>query len=203
MKGRAMSLPPDLVLALAAQCAPTVAPATLLAVARAESALDPLAIGVNGPGGRRRTPRSKAGAITAARELLRAGRDLDLGLLQINVRNLARLGLSLEAAFDPCRSLAAGARVLEDGYARGERRHGQGQAALRVALSYYNTGHATRGFANGYVARVTAQTGILPKPSPATPPVSPPLTPPVAADVFGRAGGARLTAAFVMTGATP
>lgn len=200
-----MPLPPDLVLALAAQCAPAVAPSTLLAVARAESALDPLAIGVNDPGAPRPTPRSKAEAIAAARRLLRSGRDVDLGLLQINGRNLAWLGLSLDAAFDPCRSLAAGARVLEDGYARGARRHGPGQAALRVALSYYNTGHATRGFANGYVARVTAQAGRPRERSPAIAPSSPPLGPPVTADVFGRAGGARLTAAFVMTlpGATP
>lgn len=201
-----MPLPPDLVLALAAQCAPAVAPSTMLAVARAESALDPLAIGVNGPGGRPPAARSKAEAVAVARGLLRAGRDLDLGLLQINVRNLPRLGLSLEAAFDPCRSLAAGARVLEEGYARGGQRHGPGQAALRVALSYYNTGHAERGFANGYVARVTRQAGLQREgPTPDGPRPLRPVAPPVPSDAFGRAGGTPLTAAFVMTlpGATP
>ncbi|HEX7929837.1 MAG TPA: lytic transglycosylase domain-containing protein, partial [Sphingomicrobium sp.] len=154
-----MPLSPELVLALAAQCAPDVAPSTLLAVARAESALDPFAIGVNGPAVRRGRARSTAEALTMARCLLHAGRDIDLGLAQINVRNLSRLGLSLEAAFDPCRNIAAGARVLRDGYERGAARHGPGQPALRVALSYYNTGHAERGFANGYVARVTAHAG--------------------------------------------
>lgn len=200
-----MPLTPDLVLALAAQCAPAVAPSTLLAVARAESALDPYAIGVNAPGARRPTPRSRAEAIATARGLIRAGRDVDLGLLQINVRNLHWLGLSLEAAFDPCFSLAAGARVLEDGYARGARQHGRGQAALRVALSYYNTGHATRGFANGYVARVTAQAGLRREDVPAAVPAPVPLAPSMPSDAFGRVGGDRLSAAFVMTlsGATP
>jgi type IV secretion system protein VirB1 len=199
-----MPLPPDLVLALAAQCAPAVAPSTLLAVARAESALDPLAIGVNGPGARRPTPRSKVEAIAAARGLLQAGQDLDLGLLQINGRNLGWLGLSLEAAFDPCRSLAAGARVLEDGYAQGARRHGPGQAALRVALSYYNTGHATRGFANGYVARVLSHA------VPSAPPASIPrpvaihaAAPPAAWDVFGRAAAVRTRFVLSAEGVTP
>lgn len=201
-----MPLSPELVLALAAQCAPGVAPPTLLAIARTESSLDPLAIGVNGPN----TPRGRAGsvaeAVSVAASLVKAGRDLDLGLTQINVRNLPRLGLSLAAAFDPCRNLAAGARVLQDGYARGAAQHGPGQSALRVALSYYNTGHAERGFANGYVARVTAQAGLGPERAehPLTP-VAVSASPPMAADAFGRAGGARLAASFVLTpsGATP
>jgi len=201
-----MPLSPDLVLALAAQCAPGVAPSTLLAVARAESALDPFAIGVNGPKARRQPARSAAEAVAVARDLLRSGHDLDLGLAQINVRNLPQLGLSLEAAFDPCRSLAAGARMLRDGYERGAARHGPGQAALRVALSYYNTGHAERGFANGYVARVTTQAGLRPKRiERLVLPVAVAAPGPVATDAFGRAGGARLAAAFVLTpvGATP
>lgn len=201
-----MPLSPDLVLALAAQCAPGVAPATLLAVARAESALDPFAIGVNGPKAPRTAARSAAEAVATARGLLRAGHDLDLGLAQINVRNLSRLGLSLEGAFDPCRNLAAGARVLRDGYARGVARHGPGQSALHVALSYYNTGHAQRGFANGYVARVAAKAGLRSEPGerPAIAAAAV-ATAPLMADAFGRAGGARLTASFVLTplGATP
>lgn len=201
-----MPLSPDLILALAAQCAPGVAPSTLVAVARAESALDPFAIGVNGPKARRPSARSAAEAVATARTLLQAGHDLDLGLVQINVRNLPRLGLTLEAAFDPCRNLAAGARVLREGYARGAARHGPGQAALRVALSYYNTGRAERGFANGYVARVTAQAGLPPEHIHRQPlPAAAAAPAPGLSDAFGRAGGARLTASFVFTssGATP
>jgi type IV secretion system protein VirB1 len=181
-------LPPQALIALAAQCAPGVAPSTLLAIARAESGLDPLAIGVNGPGARRPMSRSHAEAVGAAKALLAAGRDIDLGLAQINVRTLRRLGLSLEDAFDPCRNLAAAAAVLREGYRRGRDRHGPGQAALRVALSVYNTGHAQRGFANGYVARVIAQAGqALPKPADAEPPTTESRPPPAAWDVLGRA----------------
>ncbi len=189
------------VIDLAVQCAPGVAPATLLAVARAESGLDPLAIGVNGAGSRRPRPSTAADAVAAAKTLVASGRDIDLGLGQINVRNLARLGLSIEAAFDPCRNLAAAAEVLREGYARGRARHGPGQAALRVALSVYNTGDAERGFANGYVARVVAKAGVR-LPAAPTAPVAPPRQPP-AWDVFGRAASPSSRLVISVSGATP
>jgi type IV secretion system protein VirB1 len=168
---------------LALRCAPQVAPSTMLAIARVESGLDPLAIGVNDPAAPRPRPRTPIAAVATARALVAAGGDVDLGLGQINVRNLKPLGLSLEAAFDPCRNLAASAQILQEGYARGRRAHGDGQAALRVALSFYNTGDAQRGFANGYVARVVAQARPpQPEPLPSAPAAAPP-----AWDVFGRA----------------
>jgi type IV secretion system protein VirB1 len=136
-------MPLDLatLLALAPTCAPAVAPRTLLAVARAESGFDPYAIGVNGAPPLRVKARTPSEATTAARALLAAGRDIDLGLGQINVRNLTALGLDLEGAFDPCRSLAGSARVLRADYRRAAPDLGREQAALRTALSYYNTGH--------------------------------------------------------------
>lgn len=194
-------LDPQAVVDLAARCAPDVAPATLLAVARAESRLDPLAIGVNGSGGRPPTPSTPAEAAAAARALVAAGRDIDLGLGQINIRNLARLGLSIDAAFDPCRNLAAAGQVLKEGYARGEARHGPGQAALRVAFSIYNTGHTARGFANGYVARVLAHAGASRKPSAA--PAEPEPSPTAEWDVFGRAAARPARFVISIAGATP
>ncbi|MBI1198623.1 MAG: transglycosylase SLT domain-containing protein [Phenylobacterium sp.] len=191
-------LDPQAFVDLAARCAPGVAPATLLAVARTESGLDPLAIGVNGPRARRPVAATPAQAATAARALIAAGRDIDLGLAQINVRNLPRLGLSLEAAFDPCRNLAAAGSLLREAYARGRARRGSRQAALRVALSLYNTGRVEGGFANGYVARVVAHAR-----SPAAPARPEARPDPADWDVFARA--ARRPDRFVMTlsGATP
>lgn len=195
-----MPLDADTLLALARTCAPHVAPTTLLAVARAESRLDPLAIGVNGPGGGALRLRSPREAAAAAHRLADRGRDFDLGLGQINVRNLAPLGLSIEDAFDPCRNLAAAGEVLADGYRRGVAKVGPGQRALRIAFSVYNTGHTARGFANGYVARVTGAVRARDA-SPATPPPAPPP----GWDTFGTARRAWAQGAFVITsaGATP
>lgn len=142
------------VLALSQSCAPSVAPQTLAAIAHVESRFDPLAIGVNGGGDRPRRARDRADAILIARGLLSRGANLDLGLAQINSENLDWLGLSVEDAFDPCRSLNAAATVLRGGYRPLTDTPAGRQAALRVALSRYNTGDARRGFLNGYVARV-------------------------------------------------
>ena len=153
---------------LAEQCAPGVAAETLAAIAVTETALDRLAIHDN-TAGTSLTAATKAEAIAAASRLLDAGHSLDLGLMQINSSNLERLGLTTETAFDACRSIAAGAEVLRAGY-EGGTTHAAEQAALRVAISRYNTGDAERGFANGYVARVeqSART-IVPALDPATP----------------------------------
>ena len=95
-----------------------------------------------------------AQAQAQAASLLRAGARIDLGLTQINSANLARFGLDLQSVFDPCRNLAAAARLLEQDYERARQYYAQDQAALRAALSAYNTGSFTAGFPNGYVQAV-------------------------------------------------
>lgn len=187
-------------LALAATCAPQVAPQTLMAIVQVESGFDPLAIGVNGAPGLRPRPRSATQAAAMARDLIAAGRSIDLGLAQLNHRNLPRLGLSLDEAFDPCRNLTAAATLLAKNYALSRPRHPDAQAALRAAISLYNTGSQTRGLANGYVARVQAAAGVpasgpaaprssLPTPEAATPDLTAPdlTAPPATWDVFARA----------------
>jgi type IV secretion system protein VirB1 len=149
-----MILTPEVVLQLAAQCAPRAAAETLLAVTRTESGLDPWAIGLNGPDPRRLRVPSRDAAIETATALIARGGNIDLGLAQINSRNLDRLGLSVADAFDPCRSLAAGAALLQSNYQAVRAQAADDQSALRTALSIYNTGDRNRGFRNGYVARV-------------------------------------------------
>src|SRR5262245_40075758 len=107
-------------LALATQCAPTVAPETLLSVVQVESRFEPLAIGVNGAPRVVVSPTSVDDAVAMAGALIAAGRNIDLGLAQINSKNLPWLGLSLAEVFDPCTNLRAAARILQDGYARSD-----------------------------------------------------------------------------------
>jgi len=137
---------------LAAHCAPAVAPETLLSIVKVESGFDPLAIGVNGAPRTTVTARTPGDAAAKVSALIAQGRSVDVGLAQINSKNFEWLGLSVEAAFDPCRNLAAAARVLQAGYA--PTAAADAQPALLRALSRYNTGHARRGFANGYVTKV-------------------------------------------------
>jgi type IV secretion system protein VirB1 len=132
-------------MALAIQCAPGVSPGALLSVASTESGFDPLAVYDNTT---RQSyhPHTIEAATQAAAGLISLGHSIDLGLMQINSSNLARLSLSVADAFDACRSMQAGAQILQEDY----------RAALRDALSRYNTGDPIRGIENGYVARVEA-----------------------------------------------
>ncbi len=146
------------ILALASQCAPSVAPETVLAIIQAESSGEPFALNVNG--GRQPARQSSAAeAAATAQRYIAAGYSVDLGLGQINSRNMRWLGLSWETVFDPCTNVAALARVLTTNY-NAVKAGRDPQSALRVALSMYNTGSQTRGFRNGYVAKVVGNAGV-------------------------------------------
>lgn len=141
---------------LIVQCAPQVAPVTMMAIVKVESGGNPLALNVNGSRRLARQPRSEAEALAWSEWLVSRGYSIDMGLAQVNSANLARLRTNIRAMFDPCANLAAGASILSSEYANASRRMGTGQDALRAALSAYNTGNHRAGIANGYVARVSA-----------------------------------------------
>jgi type IV secretion system protein VirB1 len=141
-------------LALILACAPTVNAQTIEAVIRVESAGDPLALNANRNGGAYRLRANDiAEGVRLAQQEINAGNSVDVGLMQINSNNFSRLGISLPQAFNPCTNIAAGARILTGAYEKATKSHGEGQAALRAALSTYNTGNPKSGFSNGYVLR--------------------------------------------------
>lgn len=152
------SLPLSIATKLAAENAPAVNVGTLLTFAWFESKLRPWAIHDNTTR-LSEFPTSRAVAIARASTLLNLNHSLDLGLCQVNSANLGRTGLTVTTAFDPGRSMRAGASILVAAYQRCL--HGnehatptEQQAALRCAASIYNTGHEQAGILNGYQPRV-------------------------------------------------
>ncbi len=135
-------------------CALMVHPATLDAVVRVESHGYASAIHVNGINDKDQ-PRNldSIGAAAIARRYIAAGRSVDLGLMQVNSRNLAGLNLTVEQVMDPCTNLHAGGTILAAFYSKAAQRYGQGQTALIAALSAFNTGDEWRGIRNGYVSK--------------------------------------------------
>lgn len=121
---------------------------------RAESSFKRFAIGVNGANRRSYNPGSREEAAQIARDLIAQGQSIDMGLGQINSKNLEWLNLTVETVFDSCANLTASEVVLRDGYDRARKQGSDPQTALHQALSAYNTGTFTRGFSNGYVERV-------------------------------------------------
>lgn len=154
----------------------------ITAIAIHESGGDPLLIGVNADPSRG-LPAAMVRAATAqdaarqARTLLAQGRSIDLGLMQINSSQLARHGLTVDAAFDACRNMAAGAEHYAADVA----------AVWNLAARRYNTGAIERGAAYAasveqVLARVReappqagtrAQVAALPSPTADPPPCAP------------------------------
>lgn len=148
---------------LFAACAPNVAPYTLQEIVRVESSFNPIAVNVNvrkvnGKRVRFNSPikniKTKEQAIYVSKAAIRAGHSVDMGYMQINSTNLKALGYTVDEMFnDPCKNIKAGAKVLTAFYSRAVKQYPNEQAALRAALSAYNTGNFKNGFTNGYVAR--------------------------------------------------
>lgn len=186
---------------IAAQCGPAVHVNTLAAIAQAESGFHSGAVNDN-TDGRHYYPRNLEEAVSLATNLIAIQRhSVDLGLMQINSANLANLRMTIEEAFDPCKNLAAGARILAKAY-RQEPSGEEEQVSLLQALSRYNTGHPTRGLRNGYVLRVQAAAEQVvpairlrsPVPTAAVQgreETARPLSPPARWDVFAQARHAR------------
>ena len=130
---------------LIATCAPSIAERDLVALVRNESGGDTLAIHDNTTASTYR-PQDPQTAIARASQLLQANHSIDLGLMQINSKNLTMLGLTVESAFDGCSSVRAASDLLS-------------------RISAYNTGSPTRGFRNGYVARFVAARSSQPRPT--------------------------------------
>lgn len=124
---------------------------------RAESGFNRFAIGVNSAEHRSYFPTTQTDAARIARDLIGQGHSIDMGLGQINSANLGWLGLTVDTVFDSCTNLKASEQVLRDGYDRARKQGSSPETALHQALSAYNTGTFTRGFSNGYVARVMGE----------------------------------------------
>lgn len=141
-------------LALVLTCAPQVHADTARAIVATESSFNQWAIGVVG-GQLERQPRSSAEALATAKALHASGWNFSVGLGQINVRNLPKLGLSLASAFDPCTNLGAMQSILTDCFGRASGATPElPQLATRKAISCYYSGNFDTGFRHGYVRRV-------------------------------------------------
>ncbi len=159
-------------LTLVLACAPQVHAGTVRALVSVESGFNPWAIGVVG-GSLVRQPRQRTEALATALALQAAGWNFSVGLGQINVSNFARLGLTLESAFEPCANLSALQAVLGECFDRARTpvlTAPVDQTALRKALSCYYSGNFATGFHHGYVRKVVAAAGGAARPVLVVPP---------------------------------
>jgi len=138
--------------AMLEQCAPQIAPVTLAAVVQQESGGNPLALHDN-TSGKSYRPASVADAARIARDLIAAGHSVDIGLAQINSKNLPRLGLGVDQVLDSCQNLRAAQTVLIEGWKR--------SGDLRATLSAYNTGRVDSPAGMAYGEQVFGKAGVV------------------------------------------
>lgn len=139
--------------ALARRCAPGVEARLLGRVATVESGGNPYAIGVVG-GHLTHQPKSLREALDTAAELDAGGWNYSLGLVQVNVHNLAMYGQTPQGVFDPCTNLKTGASILRACYERAVPHSADVDAAVYAALSCYYSGNFVGGAA--YARKVAA-----------------------------------------------
>ena len=134
------------------QCAPQVAHITMAAIVQQESGGDSLALHDN-DSGKTYHLGSLYEAARMAGELIRQGHSVDIGLAQINSRNLPSLGLTVDQVLDPCTNLAAAQKVLLSAWT-------QSGGDLQGALSAYNTGNPHGLSGAHYTASVFEKAGV-------------------------------------------
>jgi type IV secretion system protein VirB1 len=189
-------------LALAQECAPTVAPQTMAAVVNVESSYNPYVVG----GRLARQPKSREEAVATAQQLENDGWNFSLGVAQVNRYNLPKYQITYEQAFDACTSLRVGSKILEDCYVRASKRTPEPQAALHAAFSCYYSGNFTRGFKPdvagkpSYVQKVLASAGVQPQAIPVVPSIQTGSGP---KPQFDKAAGAAAPAALKAQPAQP
>ncbi|SAL05207.1 lytic transglycosylase catalytic [Caballeronia calidae] len=157
MSKAAPAIPTSAFDALAMKCAPDVHHDLLGRVATVESSGNPFAIGVVG-GHLAYQPQTLAQALATVRSLDASGWNYSMGLIQVNVHNIARFGQTAQRIFDPCTNLKTGAAILRECYERALARKLTGNAAVRGALSCYYTGDLDRGQA--YAMKVAASAPV-------------------------------------------
>ncbi len=134
------------------QCAPDLAPVTIAAVVQQESGGNPFLLHDNTTGKSWR-PTNIDESASLAHKLIRSGHSVDIGLAQINNKNLPALKLKIEDVLDPCTNLRAAQSVMIVAWE-------QSGHDLRGALAAYNTGKTATSVGTHYSAQVFAKAGV-------------------------------------------
>ncbi|WP_236077292.1 MULTISPECIES: lytic transglycosylase domain-containing protein [Burkholderiaceae] len=105
-------------------------------------------------------PASAAEAEQIAERLIAANHIVAIGLSQVSSLNLKRFGLSVRQVLEPCTNLRTGSTILTEFYLRASKDYTNPDQTVLAAISAYNTGNFTSGFANGYVRSVVNAGGM-------------------------------------------
>ena len=134
-------------------------PTVMLAIVKTESGGNPLAIGINkDTHGRKVRLAYQAKSYDQAKQWLdyleKNDYNFDVGVAQINIKNIHKYGYRAADALDICLNLQMASKILKGNYNSALSGSKNPQQAVRDAISAYNTGNYHSGYSNGYVNRV-------------------------------------------------
>lgn len=139
-------------------CVPSIAQASMMSIVQIESRGNPLALGLNKGYKLQFQPQTKAQAHKWVEYLDKHNYNFDIGLAQVNIKNINKSEYSATDVLDPCTNLKLGSSILIKNYTNALVYSKSSSEAWQKAISAYNTGNFHSGFTNGYVGRVYANT---------------------------------------------
>ncbi len=155
-----MSIPLSVLLVYLNQCSAVNAhPSVMAAITKTESNNNPWAININNKQGKRvhlaYQPKSLVQAQAWIKYLDEHHYNFDVGIAQVNIKNVHKYGYTTDQALDICTNLKLASLILKQNYNQALRvaKYDQ-QNAVKLAISAYNTGNYHSGFENGYVKKV-------------------------------------------------
>ncbi|MBY0379095.1 MAG: lytic transglycosylase domain-containing protein [Burkholderiales bacterium] len=135
-------------------CAPNVAVSTMQAIIKTESKGNPLAININKGFKLKFQPKNLEQAKSWVNYLEKHGYNFDVGIAQVNIKNLHKYGYGAVNGLDVCINLKIASSILQNNYNSALIVSNSSNEALQKAISAYNTGNYHSGFSNGYVRKV-------------------------------------------------
>lgn len=138
------------------QCVPHMVQASMQSIVQVESKGNPFALNLNNGYKLQFQPKSEAQAKKWIIALEKNDYNFDIGLAQVNIKNVHKYGYNAVDLLNPCISLKLGSKILVSNYHNALPVSKSSGEALQKAISAYNTGNFHSGFNNGYVHRVYA-----------------------------------------------
>lgn len=141
------------------QCVNPKHKTVMQAIVKVESGGKPLAIGLNKGFKLQYQAKDTAQAKSWVDYLEKNNYNFDVGIGQVNIKNIHNYGYKASDLLDPCLNLKIASEIFDKSHQSALATDNSANA-LKKAISAYNTGNFRSGFKNGYVAKVTAKMDI-------------------------------------------
>lgn len=140
------------------QCVNPAHKVVMEAIIKVESSGNPLVLGLNKGYKLQTQPKDIEQAKAWAEYLEEHDYNFDVGLGQVNIKNIHKYGYKAKDLLDPCLNLKIASDILDKNYQLALATDNSAKA-LQKAISAYNTGNFSSGFNNGYVNKVNSKLG--------------------------------------------